>query len=486
MRLSRRLFLQNSLGTAAAAALNQVPEAASVAFAAEHASQTHADGPHKSPDGRCWFKGNTHMHSQWSDGQAMPEIAVKWYRDHGYDFICLTDHNLMQSEKLRFDSYSFKDSLGDSPDRNRFDGETSFWKPIEKKPGWAKLTQAKVDEAREAFGPESVRTREAAGRTFVRMKTMKELKKQFETPDEFLMIQGWEVTAVHGTWSYHTNFLNVEDVFPDLNPTETLDLGATAQEAIRYAYSKGKELYENQGKPYVFTVNHPEWRYYDIGPKDLIALPEVRFFELINNGTNDAHYRRCQPHPQGWTPEKFWDVVNAYRAEHGQPLLLGLGSDDRHDYDGPSKGWTVVRSEHLTVESLFAALNSGDFYASNGLDFDEIEFRDGTLRVHVLPEPGACASDYRILFFGTKRGCDLTPQMVSTANNPEMLPREIEVYSDEIGRQLAAVDGLEGSYTLQEEDLYVRAKVVRVDRPADAVWKTVPEAWTQPYAKNPN
>lgn len=40
-----------------------------------------------------WVKGNTHMHSTLSDGDVSPEQALKWYKDHGYDFAVLTDHH---------------------------------------------------------------------------------------------------------------------------------------------------------------------------------------------------------------------------------------------------------------------------------------------------------------------------------------------------------------------------------------------------------
>ena len=40
-----------------------------------------------------WFKGNLHTHTTESDGDASPEEAVKWYRDHDYDFLVLSDHN---------------------------------------------------------------------------------------------------------------------------------------------------------------------------------------------------------------------------------------------------------------------------------------------------------------------------------------------------------------------------------------------------------
>jgi hypothetical protein len=40
-----------------------------------------------------WFKGNTHTHTLNSDGDSSPGEVSHWYRDHGYDFLVLSDHN---------------------------------------------------------------------------------------------------------------------------------------------------------------------------------------------------------------------------------------------------------------------------------------------------------------------------------------------------------------------------------------------------------
>lgn len=42
--------------------------------------------------GQRWFKGNLHMHTTVSDGRKSPEDAIRLYREHGYDFLALTDH----------------------------------------------------------------------------------------------------------------------------------------------------------------------------------------------------------------------------------------------------------------------------------------------------------------------------------------------------------------------------------------------------------
>lgn len=44
---------------------------------------------------RRWLKGNTHTHTRYSDGDSPPEVVVDWYEAHGYDFLFLTDHNIL-------------------------------------------------------------------------------------------------------------------------------------------------------------------------------------------------------------------------------------------------------------------------------------------------------------------------------------------------------------------------------------------------------
>ncbi len=44
-----------------------------------------------------WFKGNTHTHTINSDGDSSPDDVVKWYKEHGYQFVVLTDHNVLTS-----------------------------------------------------------------------------------------------------------------------------------------------------------------------------------------------------------------------------------------------------------------------------------------------------------------------------------------------------------------------------------------------------
>jgi predicted metal-dependent phosphoesterase TrpH len=42
-----------------------------------------------------WYKGNTHTHTLNSDGDSTPDEVVRWYREHGYNFLVLTDHDFL-------------------------------------------------------------------------------------------------------------------------------------------------------------------------------------------------------------------------------------------------------------------------------------------------------------------------------------------------------------------------------------------------------
>jgi hypothetical protein len=47
------------------------------------------------PKNGVWLKGNTHGHSTVSDGRFTPEELVRGYRERGYSFLALTDHNVL-------------------------------------------------------------------------------------------------------------------------------------------------------------------------------------------------------------------------------------------------------------------------------------------------------------------------------------------------------------------------------------------------------
>lgn len=412
-----------------------------------------------------WYKGNLHMHNQWSDGVVLPEQAINWYKSRGWDFICPSDHNGFQKNELHFKSFGSKPQMTDEMIA-AFEGETSLWKPIKNDLVKNKLERKYVDDAIEELGVENVKIKEVGGMTFVRMTPFDELEKQFVEPGKFLMIPGYEHTGscVDGR-AVHMNFIGVRESFPYNRKIEE------PVEQLRETFVKGKELFGES--PYLFTVNHPMWRFHDINPSALIANPFIRLFELTNNGIPAPFKRR----EDLWDPEKFWDVVNAWRATNDQQLLLGMGSDDRHDYTIASKGWTKVRAAKLDQNELFSSIMAGEMYVSTGLDFAELSFDGKTLNVKIdVKEEG----EYKIEFIGTKKGYDPTCKIIEIEETETSPFRRVENYSDGVGVLFESIDGTEGSYTLKPDDLYVRAKIYRVDEDQTLKWRAKNAAWSQP------
>ena len=47
-----------------------------------------------------WWRGNTHTHSLWSDGDGAPEWITDWYVKAYYDFLMLSDHNILSKNPV--------------------------------------------------------------------------------------------------------------------------------------------------------------------------------------------------------------------------------------------------------------------------------------------------------------------------------------------------------------------------------------------------
>lgn len=54
-----------------------------------------------------WYKGNLHSHTVNSDGNLTPEQAVRLYRDHGYSFLCFSEHDLYTDYREKLDCEDF-------------------------------------------------------------------------------------------------------------------------------------------------------------------------------------------------------------------------------------------------------------------------------------------------------------------------------------------------------------------------------------------
>ena len=427
-----------------------------------------------------WFKGNMHCHTYWSDGRAFPDQAIREYRDAGYDFCAVTDHNRISETRY-------------------------FWRKVEPtEGGWPPLVcRRNFDVYRKEFPWADVRERN--GVMEVRLQTMTELIERYAKPGEFLVMRGMEITRCGAASRHmHMNCINLDAPIPGIEKASLIQQmpGDWSNSRItRHARDEVAALAKSLGNPpHLCFFNHPHWRYYDAVAQDLIDNPDVRFFEVCNNGADFP--------PVGLLPDdglycdRFWDAINATRAKAGQPLLYAVANDDCHFYpctktEKPctfGEAYNMGRADALTPAALFAAMEKGDSYASCGVDLEDVQFDGKTLHVAVPAKKGVA---YTIKFIVTKRNADTgivqTVSIPQTGKNWSGRPaRTVPIYSSAVGATAKSVSGKKGDrvaaeYSLADDDLYVRARVESDERAPyyvlggkGAMHPKVAMAWTQP------
>jgi len=420
------------------------------------------------PPSTRWYRGNMHLHTYWSDGRGFPEQAVAAYKQRGYDFVCMSDHNTFAVSR-------------------------DTWRDVVNIPvtqaGWPPQVTSDIFAAYTNIFRDSAEIRMNGTTTQVRLKTYEEIKAQFEEPGTFILFPGLEVTDTVSGYALHMNYLNVPVTIPSVQGKGYIySFAGTVSDTIGSVAVEVAAAAANIGQPYQLMVNHPFWPYYDVLPQNLIDHPEIRFFEVCNGGASYA------PHSlvPNLDPDQFWDAVLAFRRLDGHPLLYGVGSDDTHYYHAsmdsnnssyPGDAWVMVRGAALTPEALIAAMDAGDFYATCGVMLEDVTFVPSTrtLQVKVQEEPNV---NYTIRFISTKRGFNQTvPQVSVPAVSGGHPARTLPLYSADIGRTVKTVAGVSGFYQMAEDDLYVRARIDS-DRPAFCTSHFHPVnqcAWTQPY-----
>jgi hypothetical protein len=121
-------------------------------------------------------------------------------------------------------------------------------------------------------------------------------------------------------------------------------------------------------------IAHPYWS--GVVAEDLMPLRDVAGIEVYNANTDvDIGKGYSGVH---------WDDCLARR----RPLWAAANDDAHWKLADHGKGWTMLRAEALTPESVTAGLASGSFYASTGVVLDDVAFDGETATVRVA-EPGA-------------------------------------------------------------------------------------------------
>ena len=377
-----------------------------------------------------WWKGNLHTHSLWSDGNDFPEMISDWYRQKGYHFLAISDHNTLQSGQK--------------------------WMEVEKVQSRSHGQAFEKYLAR--FGKSWVETRGEPGseKYAVRLKPLDEYRYLLERHDEFILIPAEEITDSAEGHPVHMNATNLDELIKPLG-------GKTVRETMENNLRAVLEQEKAKGREILPHLNHPNFKY-GITFEDLAAVMAERFFEVYNGHPGVNHLGNAEKPGI----ERMWDLANHLRVNKlGGSVLYGVGTDDSHEYHGkegsrPGRGWVMVRAKFLTPEHLIRAMKAGDFYASSGVSLKDVQWDNETktLSVEIDPQDGVT--------YWT-----------------EYIVTDVDGEPEDIGRVGEATEQLRSSYTLKKGETIVRAVVTSSLAPEDPVWKEQKQqAWTQPFTNN--
>jgi hypothetical protein len=148
----------------------------------------------------------------------------------------------------------------------------------------------------------------------------------------------------------------------------------------------------------------------------------------------------------------------------------------------------MVRAKFLTPEHLILAIREGDFYASSGVTLERVTFDEasGRLSLQIMPEDG---ERYVTRFVGTRKGANIvgTPRKNAEGKIVETTLDYTTAEGPQIGEVFAEVEGLQPSYTLGGDELYVRAIVISTGIPTFPTKESQQKkAWTQPVGWRPH
>lgn len=283
-----------------------------------------------------WYKGNTHTHTINTDGDSSPVDVVRFYREQGYNFVVLSDHDsITPAEGLN--------ALFGTAESNATDRTALPFRPFMVIPG---------EEVTDAFIPEVKAGQDAKSRDL-------------------------------GRKEIHLIGVGVKSVVPRQKGTSPGDVLQRNVDAIRRA----------SGLP---IINHPNF-VWSLTAEDLIPLRDAPLVEIWNGHmqTNNLGGGDRPSVEAMWD-----QVLSAGTLMYGvaaddahffkTPPLPAAPS-------APGRAFVMVRSGRFTAEAIMAALARGDFYASTGVELAEYAVTDRavTLKVKVVQQ-----SRYQITFIG--------------------------------------------------------------------------------------
>ena len=294
-----------------------------------------------------------HVHSTWSpDARHYPEMVALRHKDAGYNALITTEHARGQFVGDRWMSLSL----------NPFGSEA-------------------LAEYQATF-PELAMIKVESGDTLVLQSPTAKYRNYLET-NEFIIIDGAELG--YGGPGYHINAFGLtEDI-----PAGVIPPGLTLMEGFDFM----QNLIEAQGG--LAQLNHPTW----------VPLTEDQIFDS-NVTLMEVYNGSIYVSNEG--VEEMWSSLNARRVFEGLDPICVTATDDLHNYWGHpasrlGRGWVGVWTDVLSRDSLLAAIERCDFYASTGV---EIEAVSRTIVRYKVKINATWSATYTTKFYGVMPGSD--------------------------------------------------------------------------------
>jgi hypothetical protein len=367
-----------------------------------------------------WQKGNLHTHTYWSDGDGFPEMVLDWYKSHDYQFIALSEHNIIAS--------------------------TEKWKKIPK----SMIYEQAFEDYLKKYGEDWVEYKKDSTGISVKLKTESEYKQLFEEEGKFAIITAQEITDGYGGKPLHMNATNVQEL---IQPRHGNSVAETMQNNIDAVL----EQRVSTGVPIMPHINHPNFGW-AVTVEDMKSLRGERFFEVFNGHPQVHNYGDSARMGM----EEMWDQINIAYLNRNQPLMYGIATDDSHNYhlfggqySNSGRGWVMVQSKPLDPKSIIETMEAGNFYASTGVTLKELEQEENEIELEIQAETGL---SYTIEFIGVRKGSNKS-----------------EVFE--------SIEGTEASFKMTDEILFVRARISSSkvkENPFQA--GDFEMAWTQPIS----
>lgn len=285
----------------------------------------------------AWYKGNTHTHTINSDGNATPDVVARWYREHGYQFVVITDHEYLTDVAPLNALYGRDEQFLVIPGQ---EVTQHMLKPRDpRNPRDLPGAHVNAINARKAVVPLGG----TYGKIFGYAPAEMTMAQTYDQNIKEILAAGGIAQVNHPNWKWS---VRLEDLLG--LPDHTL-----------FEIWNGQPLINNLG-----------------GTDDegnVAPSAEALWDSLLSRG------------------QRIWAVADDDSHEYYH-LDEAKGAP-------PGQAWVVVRAEKLTADHITAALSRGDFYASTGVTLTNVIVTARKLALEI-PVPAKGGTRFLTTFIG--------------------------------------------------------------------------------------